>query len=98
MSTTYTEKDCAILAKAAPLTFEKAGELAAELGKTQRSIIAKAKSLGLDYIPKAKPVSTKDKGITKAALLAEIRSKLSLADREGDLTKAELESVLEAIA
>jgi hypothetical protein len=97
MSTTYSEKDCAILAKASPLTFEKAGELASELGKTQRSIIAKAKSLGLDYIPKAKPKATGEKGITKAQILADIREKLNLPDREGDLTKAELETLLAAI-
>ena len=61
-----------------------------------RSIIAKAKSLGVDYV-KAAPAAKapRDQEPTKAHYLAEIRKALALPERSGDLTKAELVSVLE---
>ena len=89
----YTEKETQAIVAAAPLTFEKAAEVAAAIGKTQRSVIAKAKSLNVEYIPKAKPTA-KEKGITKAEILQGIRKSLNMVDREGDLTKAELSAVL----
>jgi hypothetical protein len=99
----YTPEMVAAIQTASPLTFEKAQEIASSdafvrAGKGHRSVIAKAKSLGVDYIPKAKPAkASKDNGPTKAETLAAIRSALSLADREGDLTKSELVAVLENI-
>ena len=99
----YTPEMVAAIQTASPLTFEKAQEIASmdafvRAGKGHRSVIAKAKSLGVDYIPKAKPAkASKDNGPTKAETLAAIRSALALPDREGDLTKAELESVLQSI-
>jgi hypothetical protein len=93
----YTEKETQAVIAAAPLTFEKAAEVAAAIGKTQRSVIAKAKSLNVEYIPKAKP-KAKEKGITKAELLEGIRKSLGVADREGDLTKAELSAVLASLS
>ena len=97
----YTKEMVAAIQTAEPLTFEKAQELAStdafvRAGKTTRSVVAKAKSLGVDYIPKAKP-ATKEVGPTKADYLADIRSALALPDRAGDLTKAELVTVLENI-
>lgn len=85
---------------AAPLNLAKAQALAAgwpEVG--YRSVIAKAKSLGVEYV-KAAPAAKKARSDepTKAAYLAAIRKGLALPEREGDLTKAELESVLGAIA
>ena len=100
----YTPEMVAAIQTASPLTFEKAQELAASdafvrAGKGHRSVIAKAKSLGVDYIPKAKPAkASKDNGPTKAATLAAIRKALAMPDREGDLTKAELETILQSIA
>lgn len=100
----YTPEMVAAIQTASPLTFEKAQELAnsdafVRAGKGHRSVIAKAKSLGVDYIPKAKPAkASKDNGPTKAETLGAIRAALALPHREGDLTKAELESVLESIA
>jgi hypothetical protein len=95
----YTDKEAKVLASASPLTFEKAQEIADQLGKTQRSVIAKAKSMGLAYIPKAKPVkASRDMGPTKADTLSAIRLALALPERDGDLTKAELSAVLENIA
>lgn len=100
----YTPEMVAAIQTASPLTFEKAQEIASSdafvrAGKGHRSVIAKAKSLGIDYIPKAKPAKkSADNGPTKAETLAAIRTALALPARDGDLTKAELESVLQSIA
>jgi hypothetical protein len=86
---------------AAPLNLSKAHTLAnsdlfAKADVSYRSIIAKAKSLGVDYV-KAVPAAKapRDQEPTKAHYLAEIRRSLALPERNGDLTKAELVSVLE---
>ena len=96
----YTEIMNAKITAAAPLDLAKAHALAAEFGTVSyRSVISKAKSLGLEYIAKA-PAAKKAKSNepTKAAILLDIRSALALPDREGDLTKSELESILKSIA
>lgn len=96
MSTSYTPAMVARITAAAPLNLAIAKELASEFGNvTYRSVIAKAKSLGVEYA-KAEPAAKKAKSDepTKAAVLAAIRSALALPDREGDLTKAELSAIL----
>ena len=93
----YTSNMVAELTKNAPLNLGKAKAFAEKYPTvTYRSVIAKAKSLGLAY-EKAAPVAKKAKSDepTKAATLAAIRSALALPDREGDLTKAELTAILE---
>jgi len=97
----YTKEMVATIMAAAPLDAAKAQQIAetddfVRASKTKRSVIAKAKSLGLDYI-KAAPRAKVPQGPTKAAYLLDIRAALALPPREGDLTKAELESVLENI-
>ena len=94
----YTDRETAIVVSAAPLTYETAVALAEKLGKSTRSVISKAKSLGLDYTPKA-PVTTASakRGPTKAQIMADIRSALALPEREGDLTKDELVKLLSSI-
>jgi hypothetical protein len=56
----YTEKQVAALQNAAQqfgtLNGELAGKLAADLGQSKRSVIAKIKSLGLPYAVASKPV------------------------------------------
>ena len=51
----YTPAMIAKLQAAAPLNLDKAKDLAADFGLSHRSVISKAKHLGLDYIvaPKA---------------------------------------------
>jgi len=95
----YTEQMTAKIIAASPLNFDKAHALASEFGTvTYRSVISKAKSLGVEYIKKAPAAKTaKDTGPTKAALLLEIRKTLELSDREGDLTKIELQTILTAL-
>ena len=89
----YTPKMVAALEAAAPLNLEIAKDLAADFGVSHRSVISKAKSLGLEYV-KASPKARVAKGITKAELTDAIRQAVGLADRSGDLTKAELDVVL----
>ena len=95
----YTETMVAKIKASAPLNLAKAQELSSEFGNvTYRSVISKAKSLGVEYV-KAAPAAKKsrDDAPTKAQYLAAIRKGLALPDREGDLTKAELATVLESI-
>ena len=89
----YTPKMVAALEAAAPLNLEIAKDLAADFGVSHRSVISKAKSLGLEYV-KASPKAKVAKGITKAELTDAIRQAVALPDRSGDLTKAELDVVL----
>ena len=89
----YTPAMVAKLQAAAPLNLETAKDLAADFGVSHRSVISKAKHLGLEYV-KASPKARVAKGITKAELTDAIRQAVGLADRSGDLTKAELDVVL----
>ena len=94
----YTKTEVATIVAATPLTFEMAQKIALEIGKSHRSVIAKAKSLGVDYIPKSKPIAKASNEPTKAAVLLAIRTSLALPAREGDLTKAELSAILMSLA
>ena len=89
----YTPAMVAKLQAAAPLNLETAKDLAADFGVSHRSVISKAKHLGLEYV-KASPKARVAKGITKAELTDAIRQAVALPDRSGDLTKAELDVVL----
>ena len=95
----YTEKMVAAIRSAAPLNLAKAKALAEQFGSvSHRSVISKAQSLGVEYV-KAVPAARASgpKAPTKAEYLTAIRKGLSLPDREGDLTKAELSVILESI-
>ena len=99
----YTNPMIDAIRNAAPLDLAKAHALAstddfAKADVGYRSVIAKAKSLGVEYV-KAAPAAKKAKveTPTKAEYLRDIRAALALPDREGDLTKAELVAVLESI-
>ena len=50
----YTPAMIAKLQDAAPLDLAKAKDLAADFGLSHRSVISKAKHLGLDYVPATK--------------------------------------------
>ena len=90
----YTTQMIEKIEKAQPLNLDKAKTLASELNVTYRSIISKAKQMGFEYVAKA-PAMKKEKSNepTKAELLKDIRLKLGLAEREGDLTKAEIAEI-----
>ena len=99
MSNYTSEREARIRAEA-PLNLAKAKDLAAEFGDvTYRSVIAKAQQLGVEYVKLApRRRAQRDNVPTKADYLAAIRQSLALPERDGDLTKAELEAVLVNIA
>lgn len=94
----YTESQNAKIRARAPLNMAIAQELATEFGVSYRSVISKAKQLGVEYVKKA-PAAKKAKadGVTKAQLLDRIRGKIG-TNREGDLNKEELEKICEFFA
>lgn len=77
MSRNYTPEMEEALRASQPVTFERAVEIAAEFGKTPRSVISKVKSLGLDYVPRV-VAPKRPEGKTKVALLAEIAAALKV--------------------
>ncbi len=91
----YTTTMIAQIENAQPLNLEIAKQLASDMGVSYRSIISKAKQMGFEYVAKA-PAMKKAKSDepTKAEILTAIRSACELAEREGDLTKAELNTIL----
>lgn len=84
----YTAEQEQILTDSAPVSFEDCQQFAVDFGKTPRSVIAKVKQLGLEYIPKAKPSKKVSKGDTKAELVRKIEAELDSADYLGGLEKA----------
>ena len=94
----YSDKETAAVRAAAPLTYAKAVELAAELGKSTRSVISKAKSLDLEYTPKPK-AAAKGRGVTKAAVVLEVASALQVdADAVAGLAKADMAALKSLLA
>jgi transposase len=89
----------ATLSANAPYNLSKAKAFAEQHNVSYRSVIAKVKSLGLPY-EKLAPAPRKeqaDSGPTKVQILGEIRGKLGMPAREGDLTKAELAAILASL-
>lgn len=72
----YTDAMVARMRESAPLNKDKAAALAAEFGKTTRSIIAKAKRENIEY-QNAEPAKKRPKGATKADMVAAIEAKLN---------------------
>ena len=93
----YTNAMVAELTNNAPFNLAKAKMFANRYPTVgYRSVIAKVKSLGLEY-DKAEPAAKKDHAVagpTKAQILSDIRLKMGLPDRDGDLTKTELMVIL----
>lgn len=67
----YTEQMEKVVRDAAPLDLEKAKAVGAEIGMSYRSVIAKAKQLGVEYVAKPAPVR-KAKETTKADMVKEL--------------------------
>ena len=78
----YTPEMVAILKANAPLDFAKAEMLAVQLGKNVRSIIAKAKREGVDYISKPAPAKKKA-APSKIDMVEAICKGLSIESCEG---------------
>ena len=78
----YTPEMVSEMAAQTPLNLEKAKALSIQLNRSVRSIIAKAKREGIDYVS-VKPVAKRVKGKTKAELVAVIASKVGADSLEG---------------
>ena len=71
----YTAEQVAALIDAAPVSYDDAVIFAAEWEKSPKSVIAKIKSLDLEYIPKAKPKKRPTQE-TKAQIVEDIQAML----------------------
>ena len=78
----YTPEMVATISAAQPIDYAKAQALALELGKGVRSIIAKAKREGFDYISKPAPAKKKA-AISKADMVTAICAALDMDSCEG---------------
>ena len=78
----YTPEMVATICAAQPIDYAKAQALALELGKGVRSIIAKAKREGFDYISKPAPAKKKA-AVSKADMVAAICAALDMDSCEG---------------
>jgi len=95
----YSEAQVQAIVDAAPLDFEKAQALAIQLEKSHRSVISKAKSLGVEYVGKT---AAKKRGISKPDLVLAIAKSMSIdVDSIAGLERAtaqSLERLLEHMA
>ena len=95
----YSPEMVQTLKDAQPIDFEKAQALAKELNKNVRSVIAKVKREGLDYISKPAPAKKKA-ALTKDDLVAAICNGLDMDSCHGleKATGVALDKLLQAIA
>jgi K+-transporting ATPase c subunit len=94
----YTPEMVATLAANAPLDYTKAQALGKEMGRSAKSIIAKAKREGIEYVSKAAPARKKS-APTKADIVSAICSGLDIDDLAGleKATGSALSKLLSAI-
>jgi len=96
----YTPEMVEKMRESAPLNLEKAREIANDLGVSYRSVIAKAKTEGIEYT-KAAPAAKKPKGQNKSDTVQQIARCLNASEEEiSSLDKANasaLATLLDAI-
>lgn len=73
----YTPEMEKVIRDASPLTLEKAKEVGEKIERSYRSVIAKAKQLGVEYIAKPAPAK-KAKGPTKVERVGAIEKNTGL--------------------
>lgn len=97
--TNYTPEMVATLKAAQPLDLAKAKALGAEMGKGYRSIIAKAKREGFNYISKPAPAKKKA-APSKADMVADICAALDMDSCDGleKATGSALNTLMQNIA
>lgn len=95
----YTEQMVAEMVKHGAWTYAEACEFASDNGLKPRSVIAKIKSLGLDYEPKPTRVNKRNEPVVKKAqLVAAIEAALEIsAPSLLKVGKADLERVVTAV-
>jgi len=94
----YTPEMVATLTANAPLDYTKAQALGKEMGRSAKSIIAKAKREGIEYVSKAAPARKKS-APTKSDIVSAICSGLDIDDLAGleKATGSALSKLLSAI-
>ena len=94
----YTEAMVATLKTSAPIDYAKAQALGKELNRSPKSIIAKCKREGIEYISKPAPARKKS-APTKADIVSAICSGLDIDDLNGleKATGSALSKLLSAI-
>ena len=94
----YTEAMVATLKNNAPMDYDKAQALGKEMQRSAKSIIAKCKREGIEYISKPAPARKKS-APTKADIVSAICSGLDLDDCQGleKATGSALSKLLSAI-
>ncbi len=94
----YTPEMVATLTANAPLDYTKAQTLGKEMGRSAKSIIAKAKREGIEYISKPAPARKKS-APTKADIVSAICNGLDIDDLAGleKATGSALSKLLSAI-
>ena len=91
------EQEAAIVA-AAPLNLEKAKALAESFGKSWRSVVAKAGSMGVEYVAQEKP-RKREAAVTKTELVRLIESEVAAeAESLAGLEKATVRSLSRLLA
>ena len=78
----YTAEMVALLEQSAPINFDKAQALGKEMNRSVKSVIAKCKREGIEYISKPAPARKKS-APTKADLVSAICKGLDLDDCQG---------------
>jgi hypothetical protein len=95
----YTPEMVATLKANAPLNYEKAQEIGREIGRSAKSIIAKAKREGIEYISKPAPAKKKA-APSKADLVSAICTAVDTDSLDGleKATGAALNKLLSSLA
>ena len=95
----YTAEMVALLEQSAPINFDKAQALGKEMNRSVKSVIAKCKREGIEYISKPAPARKKS-APTKADIVSAICNGLDLDDCQGleKATGSALSKLLSAIA
>ena len=88
----YTADQEALIIKASPLNYDSAGELGATMGKTARSIVAKALSLKCEYTSKPPP-KKRIAQASKADLVADIAKRINSKSLNG-LEKSTMQALV----
>ena len=78
----YTAEIVELLEQSAPINFDKAQALGKEMNRSVKSVIAKCKREGIEYISKPAPARKKS-APTKADLVSAICKGLDLDDCQG---------------
>ena len=94
----YTEKMVAQMEKIGSFDYASAEAFASEHGLTTRSVISKAKSLGLDYTPRVVAKAATPR-VRKSDIVAQLAEQIGAdADALAGLAKADMRSLNELVS